>query len=252
MSKIYQNLIYPIAKRTVDIAAALVGISLLGPVMLVILIARKMERPTRVIFFQTRIGKNGKLFKLCKFSSMTTTTDEEEREYFRKLEKDNPKLMEEYRRSNFKFKDDPRITRVGKFIRRFSIDELPQFFNVLRGETETGVTIILMDEQMDHGPILAQEKIALDPAETTSTAMSKLAQFGGGILARTIPDYLNGKIAPQPQDHTQATYTKLVKKDDGKVNWQENNIQIERMARAYNPWPGVWTEIESRVKSQEL
>jgi len=134
MSKIYQNLIYPIAKRTVDIAAALVGISLLGPVMLVILIARKMERPTRVIFFQTRIGKNGKLFKLCKFSSMTTTTDEEEREYFRKLEKDNPKLMEEYRRSNFKFKDDPRITRVGKFIRRFSIDELPQFFNVLRGE----------------------------------------------------------------------------------------------------------------------
>ena len=134
MSKIYQNLIYPIAKRTVDIVAALVGISLLGPVMLVILIARKMERPTRVIFFQTRIGKNGKLFKLCKFSSMTTTTDEEEREYFRKLEKDNPKLMEEYRRSNFKFKDDPRITRVGKFIRRFSIDELPQFFNVLRGE----------------------------------------------------------------------------------------------------------------------
>ena len=134
MSKIYQNLIYPIAKRTVDIAAALVGISLLGPVMLVILIARKMERPTRVIFFQTRIGKNGKLFKLCKFSSMTTTTDEEERKYFRKLEKDNPKLMEEYRRSNFKFKDDPRITRVGKFIRRFSIDELPQFFNVLRGE----------------------------------------------------------------------------------------------------------------------
>ena len=134
MSKIYQNLIYPIAKRTVDIAAALVGISLLGPVMLVILIARKMERPTRVIFFQTRIGKNGKLFKLCKFSSMTTTTDEEEKEYFRKLEKENPKLMEEYRRSNFKFKDDPRITRVGKFIRRFSIDELPQFFNVLRGE----------------------------------------------------------------------------------------------------------------------
>src|SRR3989304_2949989 len=70
---------------------------------------------------------------------------------------------------------------------------------ILNGETETGVTIILMDEQMDHGPILAQEKIALDPAETTSTAMSKLAQFGGGILARTIPGSLNGKIAPPPQ-----------------------------------------------------
>src|SRR3972149_3253972 len=133
MSKIYQNLIYPVAKRVVDIAAALVGISIFGPVILVILIARKTERPTRVIFFQTRIGKDGKLFKLYKFSSMTTTTDEEEREYFRKLEKENPKLMEEYRRSNFKFKDDPRITRVGKFISRFSIDDLPQVFNVLRG-----------------------------------------------------------------------------------------------------------------------
>ena len=114
---------------------------------------------------------------------------------------------------------------------------------ILNGETETGVTIILMDEQMDHGPILAQKKIALDPAETTSTAMVKLAQFGGKLLARTIPNYLSGKITPQPQDHTQATYTKLIKKDDGKVNWQENNIQIERMVRAYNPWPGVWTTV---------
>jgi len=114
---------------------------------------------------------------------------------------------------------------------------------VLNGEAETGVTIILMDEQMDHGPILRQEKVALDPTENTPTAMVKLAQFGGKLLARTIPNYLSGKITPQPQDHTQATYTKLIKKDDGKVNWQENNIQIERMVRAYNPWPGVWTTV---------
>ena len=114
---------------------------------------------------------------------------------------------------------------------------------ILNGEAETGVTIILMDEQMDHGPILRQEKVALDPTENTPTAMVKLAQFGGKLLARTIPNYLSGKITPQPQDHTQATYTKLIKKDDGKVNWQENNIQIERMVRAYNPWPGVWTTV---------
>jgi len=134
MVAFYQNRIYPVVKRLIDLVAAVVGIVVSSPVMVAILIARRMERPTKVIFFQTRMGKDGKLFKLYKFSSMTTTTDEEEQEYFRKLENENPELMEEYRRSNFKFKDDPRITRVGKFIRRFSIDELPQFFNVLRGE----------------------------------------------------------------------------------------------------------------------
>jgi len=114
---------------------------------------------------------------------------------------------------------------------------------ILNGDTETGVTIMLMDEQMDHGPIVSQEKIALGPAETTATAMAKLAQVGGKILVRTIPVYLEGKLNPRPQDHTQATYTKLVKKDNGRVNWQDNNIQVERMARAYNPWPGVWTTV---------
>lgn len=114
---------------------------------------------------------------------------------------------------------------------------------ILAGETGTGVTIMLMDEKMDHGPILTQEKVALDPAETTAAAMAKLAQAGGELLIRTIPRYLEGKLTPRPQDHTQATFTKLIKKEDGKVNWQENNAQIERMVRAYNPWPGVWTTI---------
>ncbi|HLD96438.1 MAG TPA: methionyl-tRNA formyltransferase [Patescibacteria group bacterium] len=114
---------------------------------------------------------------------------------------------------------------------------------ILNGDVETGVTIMLMDEQMDHGPIVSQEKTALSPAETTATVMAKLAQVGGKLLVRTIPVYLEGKLDPQPQDHTQATYTKLVKKDDGHINWQDNNVQVERMARAYNPWPGVWTTV---------
>lgn len=135
MGIFYQNAVYPAVKRLIDVAAAVAGILVFSPVMIAILIARKAERPTKVIFFQTRVGKDGNLFKLYKFSSMTTTTDEEEREYFRKLERENPKLMEDYRQNNFKAdKDDLRITKVGKFIRRFSIDELPQFFNVLRGE----------------------------------------------------------------------------------------------------------------------
>uniref|UniRef100_A0A831Z004 Methionyl-tRNA formyltransferase n=1 Tax=candidate division WWE3 bacterium TaxID=2053526 RepID=A0A831Z004_UNCKA len=114
---------------------------------------------------------------------------------------------------------------------------------ILAGDLETGVTIMLMDEQMDHGPILAQERIALAPAETTPSATVKLANLGAELLIRTIPPYLFGKITPLPQDHSQATYTKLITKEDGHINWEQNNAQIERMLRAYHPWPGVWTTV---------
>lgn len=122
---------------------------------------------------------------------------------------------------------------------------------ILNGDQETGVTIMLMDEQMDHGPILAQEKILLEPAETTPAAMVKLAQAGGKLLVMTIPHYLTDKITPQPQDHSQATYTKLIKKEDGRVNWAESNLRIERMVRAYNPWPGVWTTVGEMAEQLE-
>ena len=132
----YQKIVYPVTKRLIDIIAAVFGIFLFSPLLIAIWIARKSEGATNVIFSQTRIGRNGKTFKFHKFSSMTTTTDEEEQEFFIHLEKDDPRLLEEYRRNNFKFKNgnDPRITKVGKFIRRFSVDELPQFFNVLKGD----------------------------------------------------------------------------------------------------------------------
>lgn len=127
---------YSPLKRLIDIGGALFGILLFSPLMIGIWTARKLEGAKRVIFSQTRVGRDGKTFKFHKFSSMTTTTDEEEREFFIQLEKNDPRLLELYKYNDFKFKngDDPRITKVGKFIRRFSVDELPQFFNVLTGE----------------------------------------------------------------------------------------------------------------------
>ena len=129
-------MVYDVIKRLIDIFAAVFGIVIFCPLMIVIWVARKLEGATNVIFSQTRIGRNGKTFKFHKFSSMTTTTDEEEQEFFIQLEKDDPRLLEEYRRNNFKFKNgnDPRVTKVGKFIRRFSVDELPHFFNVIKGD----------------------------------------------------------------------------------------------------------------------
>ncbi len=120
----------------------------------------------------------------------------------------------------------------------------PIHATILHGDEKTGVTIMLMDEKMDHGPILAQKEIPISPEETTLTLTAKLAYFGSDLLVETIQRLLKDGITPQPQDHEKATYTKLIKKKDGHVDWDRmGNENIERMIRAYQPWPGVWTTV---------
>ncbi len=136
MPKLPRDIFYFSAKRLIDVLGGAFGLLFFSPMMLAIWVARKAEGAKNVIFAQPRVGQHGKVFRFYKFSSMTTTTAEEEREFFIQLEKNDPRLLEAYRRNNFKFEEgkDPRITKVGRIIRRFSIDELPQFFNVLKGE----------------------------------------------------------------------------------------------------------------------
>ncbi|MFU8692095.1 sugar transferase [Rossellomorea sp. FS2] len=116
---------YSIQKRTLDIIGALSGIILLSSVFLVIAIFIKIEDPRGPVFFsQKRIGKDGVVFRMLKFRSMVSNAEERLQE-----------LLEhnEVSGAMFKMKNDPRITRVGRFIRKTSLDELPQLFNVLKG-----------------------------------------------------------------------------------------------------------------------
>ncbi|CBL35513.1 Sugar transferases involved in lipopolysaccharide synthesis [butyrate-producing bacterium SM4/1] len=108
-----------------DILGAAVGICLTVLIGLFVVPAIKLESPGPAVFKQTRIGKNGRKFSIYKFRSMYMDAEERKKELMKQNEMDG--LM-------FKMKDDPRITKVGKFIRKTSIDELPQFFNVLRGD----------------------------------------------------------------------------------------------------------------------
>src|SRR5579884_843535 len=118
---------YESAKRVVDIIGAVIGIIVFSPVFVIVAIAIKMDSAGPVLAeVPERVGKNGQLFKMYKFRSMYTNALEI-------LEKD-PKLMEEYKRNSYKLVNDPRVTRVGKFIRKYSIDEFPQFFNIFKGE----------------------------------------------------------------------------------------------------------------------
>lgn len=120
-------MLYNFAKRLLDIIASLVGLIVLFPLLVLVAITIKLDSPGP-IFADTpmRAGKNGNLFKIYKFRSMVKNAQEV-------LEK-NPKLMDEYKRNSYKIFNDPRVTNVGKFIRRFSIDEFPQFLNILKGE----------------------------------------------------------------------------------------------------------------------
>ena len=118
--------IYLFFKRAMDIIGSLCGIILLSPLLIIVALAIKIEDPRGSIFFsQQRCGKDNKLFPMYKFRSMVSNAEELLEELMEHNEMDGPV---------FKIKDDPRITGVGKFIRKTSIDELPQLFNILRGD----------------------------------------------------------------------------------------------------------------------
>ncbi len=121
---------------------------------------------------------------------------------------------------------------------------------ILNGEKETGVTIILMDERVDHGPILASKKFEIgDEKLTTPELLEILWELGSDLLVETIPKWIAGEITPQEQDHAKATYTKKLTREDGRIDWNQSSEYIERQIRAFTPWPGAfifWKE--KRVK----
>ncbi len=112
---------------------------------------------------------------------------------------------------------------------------------ILNNEKITGVTIMKLDEKMDHGPILAQQELEILPDDNNETLHQKLARMGVKLLLETLPKYLSGELYPLPQDDSKATDTKIIKREDGQINWSKSAAEIERQFRAFYPWPGVFT-----------
>ena len=112
---------------------------------------------------------------------------------------------------------------------------------LLAGEEETGVTIMLMDEEMDTGPILAQISTKIHPEDTTGSLGERLSSLGAELLLETLPSWLEGQIEPQTQDSARATYTRPIAKEDGLIDWSLPAIEIWHRVRAFNPWPGANT-----------
>lgn len=121
---------------------------------------------------------------------------------------------------------------------------------IVQGLKVTGVTIIKMDEKIDHGPIVTRFKQEIMPQDTTKSLRERLFTQSAKVLIELIPNYTKGKITLKNQDDNQATFTKTLTKKDGFVDLKKEDPQIlERKLRAYFPWPGIWTFVgEKRLK----
>ncbi len=117
---------------------------------------------------------------------------------------------------------------------------------ILNGEKETGVTIMLMDSKMDHGPILAQEKVVIAPDDNYLTLSDKMLPVACELLLKTIREYLAGDIAPQEQNHEQATLCKMFDREDGKADFTKSAVEIYNQFRGLYAWPGIFTFFENK------
>ena len=123
---------------------------------------------------------------------------------------------------------------------------------ILAGDKEAGVTLFLMDEQIDHGPIIQNTVYSIQYTRITYSELSKqLAEIGADLIIKTIPRWLNGEIIPLPQDESLATYCHKITSEDEKINWQTSAEEIDRKVRALNPNPGVYFECSPACAGRE-
>ena len=118
---------------------------------------------------------------------------------------------------------------------------------ILRGDAETGVTLIRLDEGMDTGPILAQRETVIGSDEDGADLTVRLFGLGAELMVETLPEWAAGRVAAVPQDAAAATTTSLLKREDGEIDWSHDAARIARQVRAYQPWPGAFTRWRGKL-----
>jgi methionyl-tRNA formyltransferase len=117
---------------------------------------------------------------------------------------------------------------------------------ILAGDGFTGVSIMLMDEGLDSGPVLAKAQIPISARDTTGSLTAKLSWLGAGLLLEVLSHWTRGEITPQPQDEAEASYSGSISKEEGEIDWRLSAIEIWRRVRAYQPWPGCYTRWQGK------
>ncbi|OJU12614.1 MAG: methionyl-tRNA formyltransferase [Clostridiales bacterium 43-6] len=123
----------------------------------------------------------------------------------------------------------------------------PVQWSIVCGETQTGVTTMLLDEGMDTGDILQMRKIAIGPDETAEELMTRLCDLGAELLLSTLTGLESGAITPVKQDSSEASYAPIIKKEDGLIDWTAGAQSIHNLARGLRPWPTAYTILEGKL-----
>lgn len=118
---------------------------------------------------------------------------------------------------------------------------------ILQGDSEAGVTIMLIDAGVDTGPMLLKRSIPIGEDETTGSLTSKLADLGAQALLEALPLWIEGKIMPEPQDEQRASHTHMLRKEDGEISWELPAAVLARKVRAYTPWPGAYSHWRGKL-----
>lgn len=118
---------------------------------------------------------------------------------------------------------------------------------VAEGDAETGVTLMQMDAGMDTGPMLAQARLAISPSDTGASLHDKLSTLGYEVLLKYLPDYLEGKLAATLQPAEGVVMAPMLKKEDGRLNFEKSAVELERRVRAFTPWPGTFTTLAGHM-----
>jgi len=118
---------------------------------------------------------------------------------------------------------------------------------IIRGEKVAGITTMKMDEGMDTGVMLLKKEVPIDDEDTGETLSGKLSEIGGKLLIETIRLLKEGRPNPIPQDHSLATYAPMLKKEDGKIDWEKPAEEIRNLIRGTLPWPGAYTNLDGKL-----
>ena len=118
---------------------------------------------------------------------------------------------------------------------------------ILHGDAETGITIMRMEPGVDTGPIFSQRSLTILPEDTANSLSVRLAELGAELLIETLPGYLDGQIVPRLQNEAKATYAPMLKKEDGKLDFNQPAENLARRVRALNPWPGAFTDWQDGI-----
>ncbi|HHD11053.1 MAG TPA: methionyl-tRNA formyltransferase [Deltaproteobacteria bacterium] len=119
--------------------------------------------------------------------------------------------------------------------------------SLIAGDTVTGVTIMLMDEGMDTGPILLKKEVPIEKTERAGELAQRLSRIGAELLVESIGLYVSGRLKPTPQDDRLATYAPLIKKEEGRIDWHKPAVEIENLVRGLHPWPCAYTYLDGKL-----